>query len=120
MKQSKELTKFYKAYYKWIKNGAKKNNKYNFQRKHGICSAITSYALYCSDSNCTLYSSKAGDMSREIKEQFSIANLHHLFPFGKDNYEDGYKTGSSYEDKNRVRWVKKHCKRNVKKKFKNK
>lgn len=103
MKQSKELRNFYRKVYKWMKNGAKEGKP--FYRDNGLCSMFWDY-----DEDEAVFD--------EMQEQFKIARLDIEYPFGKCEYEQRLFNSTQYKDKNRVRWVKKHLKRNVKKKFK--
>ena len=106
MKQSKNLTKFYKRYYKWAKKGGKQNNKYNFDDYTGMCVNVEE-----------MFSHRE---RTEMRDQFVAAGLSEYYPFGEANYDDCSDCGGMHKDQNRLRWVKKHRKRNVKRTFKNK
>ena len=100
MKQSKELKKFYCRYLKQVKRHRKgKTTKFWFDYTEGICCNLEWYDF---------------PLVKELKEQFKKAGLEKYYPFG----ESAYMTyGDKTKDKNRIRWVKSHLKRKVKKTF---
>lgn len=104
MKQSKKLTKFYRALsdaYYLHQRGKKTPDWFLFDE--GICH------------NLDTWSDHDNELDDELGNQFKQAGLCRGYPFGENNY---YKINDKTKDKNRIRWTNKHLSRNVKRKFK--
>lgn len=100
MKQSKELAKFYRLYLKQVKRHRKgKSTKSWFDYTEGLCFSLENYDY---------------TLEEELKKQFKKAGLDKVYPFGERAYDS---QGDKTTDKNRIRWVKEHLKRKVKKTF---
>lgn len=100
MKQSKELAKFYRLYLKQVKRHRKrKSTKFWFDYTEGLCCSLELYDY---------------TLKEELKKQFKKAGLDRYYPFGEHAYVN---TEDLTTDENRIRWVKEHLKRKVKKTF---
>lgn len=104
MKQSKQLTKFYRALSDaiYLYQKGKKTHEWFFPDE-GICANLEGW------SGCD------SELESELDNQFRQAGLCIGYPFGENNY---YKTNDKTKDKNRIRWINKHLTRKVKRKFK--
>lgn len=98
MKQSKELTAFYKAWLEWAENGAVSAG---FESCWGLCANLE-YYLYVNDN----YQGNAYD---EMINQFSDAGLDRCYPFGGEaKYDIKLHNSSMHLCTMRIQWVKDH------------
>ena len=91
MKQSAELTKFYKDYIKWVEDGAPEENWYGFCRELGLC-------------NNTL---EHGELLNELGEQLYNSGLDTSYPFNKDDYDYRMEKDKT-KNPLRIQWVRNH------------
>ena len=116
MKQSKELTNFYRAYLNWLNAGAPIANEYDFKRTHGICCCITEFIeveyAHKQENDHRKIISKMID---EIQSQFLLAGLEKWLPFNKFGDVDGIDylyevlNGTCHLNPKRIQWVKGHA-----------
>lgn len=104
-KQSKALTRFYKAYAKWLEANAPeqqgKGNKHGFSRGSGLCGN-----LLC----CMTVKSKYGTVLDEMVQQFKDAGHEESYPFGGHRaYERGARDYTQHLNGKRIRWVYAHA-----------
>lgn len=104
MKQSKLLTKFYRAWDDQLfKLNSGKKTKYWFDPSDSLISSLEEYLAYIDKGE------KYELLYQEIRNQFKKAKLDTALPFL--TCDDG-------EEYNKERWVRKHLSRDVKTKFK--
>lgn len=106
-KQSKELTKFYRAYLDWLEKGAPHGNP--FYRDCGLCTNLSSYE---SDNNTSVGRHSAP--YKEMKAQFWAEKLNgkiedELYPFGFGEFRKGVMEKCMHENAARIQWVKDHA-----------
>jgi len=102
MKQSKELTEFYRAYLAWVEAGAVYSG--GFSVRYGLCNNLAKYFHYSNYVLCC-----------ELADQFEEAGLEHTLPFNGDSHEYFYETnsGACHLNPKRIQWVRDHCKENM-------
>lgn len=97
MKQSDNLTKFYRAYLAWANDGAPKNNIYNFWPAYGLCY------------NARLYDSWGGQRN-EMRAQFMYAGLDVEIPFNvPSSYKHESAENTCHLNPRRMAWVREHA-----------
>lgn len=95
VKQSAELTEFYRAYAKWLDDGAPTNAV--FTRRTGLCTNMETYPMRVSD---------------EMIYQFQFAKLDEVFPFNEgyyQNYREESRRQRCHLNSKRIQWVRDHC-----------
>lgn len=100
MKQSTELTKFYRAYAKWLDSGAP--HWQPFARSAGLCVNLENYCNGDEDVYSGLW--------EEMRLQFSEAGLHTGYPF--DNKKTHFKDVTNklmHLNQKRIDWVRSHA-----------
>ena len=97
--QSEELTAFYRAYVKWLDDGAP--DEQPFFRSFGLCSAIDVFLD-------NLW--KRSQIKNEMSQQFEAAGLHARYPFGNIEYYRRMEKGTVYKQLARVTWAREHAK----------
>ncbi len=100
MKQSTELTKFYRAYAKWLDNGAP--HWHPFARSAGLCVYLENFCNGDED----VYSNLCGEMNL----QFSEAGLKPGYPFDNStiHLKDAMRKALHLNQK-RIDWVRLHA-----------
>lgn len=120
MKQSEELTKFYRAYNDWLDADAPRDNRYGFYKDIGLCGNLVSFYK-----NGELVIPSHADMQtlqvirNEMRDQFLYAGLDAQYPFGERKYIRQRRDCSQHLDPNRIRWVKSHLETTVEEDFVN-
>lgn len=98
MPQSAELTAFYRAYAKWLDDGAPEDKP--FARCFGLCS------------NTFRYSNEVGHrIENEMRIQFKNADLPVNYPFNDSSryYDEEAAFNQMHLNPNRIQWVREHC-----------
>jgi hypothetical protein len=97
MKQSDNLTKFYRAYLAWANDGAPVGNIYNFWPGYGLCY------------NSRLFDSW-GALRNEMIGQFVDAGLDSEIPFNAPSSYARESSGKAHHlNVRRMRWVREHA-----------
>jgi hypothetical protein len=99
---SSQLKGFFKAYSKWLKDGAESDE---FRRCAGLCSSVLKYANMVGNDNMKMYN--------ELKDLFKSEGLHENYPFNMgdaDLYEYEMTYMSSHLNKERIAFVEKYAK----------
>jgi hypothetical protein len=107
MTQSLELTTFYRAYAKWLDEGAPHEKP--FYRGNGLCGSLYDY-LYTELVVKTDLVEQA--FLYEIRSQFEDAKLDRNFPFNEGSrkaFLEEMKLLSFYLNPKRIQWVTDHC-----------
>ena len=94
--QSKELTIFYRAYKKWLDEGAITAKP--FFRSCGLCNSIEDIMI------------KPSKVENELRSQFKKSGLNLDYPFGELNYEKCAQNNEQHLDPLRIKWVEDHLK----------
>lgn len=102
MKQSKELTAFYKAWLEWAENGAV--DSMPFMRGIGLCDNMSTF-LY---NDVALSNSQVSDFAHEMRQQFRNAELDVHYPFGDSDYTARGWNDTMHLCPVRIQWVKDH------------
>lgn len=99
MKQSKELTQFYREYLKWVDSGASRNLP--FDPGFGLCANLYEHLV-----DTTIYPEVLGEMTM----QFSDAGLNDIHPFNDDilTYISDREAATHHLNPKRIQWVRDH------------
>jgi len=101
MEQSNELTRFYREYLKWIKDGTP--NHPLFSTDVGLCDCVLRY------SNTNL---KSIAIFKELRQQLRDAKLNVSYPFNYNgnDYSEEVRKKSAHQNDLRLQWVIQHAK----------
>lgn len=96
MKQSDNLTKFYRAYHAWANDGAPMDNPHGFVNDCGLCYNARKF-------DTTLL------VRHEMQSQFATAGLDDAMPFcDEESYMADTDFGTHHLNHARIAWVKDH------------
>lgn len=102
MKQSRELTLFYRAYKAWLDAGAPQGMEDIFQRHFGLCNSVVMWSI------------KNGvwpfnDLKSELSGQLIAEGLDEYYPFGGlSTYEREAQSMTAFMNEARISWVHAH------------
>lgn len=102
MKQSQQLTEFYRAYKAWLDGGAP---AYEIFSHHvGLCSSLIDWNIH----RCATLD-ECEDTRKELKEQLIAKGLDEYYPFGgQPVYEYEARSSTAFMNEERIAWVEAH------------